>query len=49
MMNLFEVTMEIARWITRIFLKDEKGRRPVYDDAEKILERFALARLCPLL
>ena len=35
MMNLFEVTMEIARRITRIFLKDEKGRRPVYDDAEK--------------
>jgi hypothetical protein len=30
MMNLFEVTMEIARRITRIFLRDEHGRRPVY-------------------
>ncbi|HYM17417.1 MAG TPA: hypothetical protein VEU06_02535 [Micropepsaceae bacterium] len=34
-MNLFEVAMEIARRLTRIFLKDEKGRRPVYGDAEK--------------
>ena len=35
MMNLFEVTMDIGRRLTRIFLKDEKGRRPVYGGAEK--------------
>jgi hypothetical protein len=34
-MNLFEVTMDIARRLTRIFLRDEKGRRPVYGGAEK--------------
>jgi hypothetical protein len=35
MMNLFEVAIDIARRLTRIFLKDEKGRRPVYGDTEK--------------
>jgi hypothetical protein len=35
MMNLFEVTMEIARRITRIFLRDEKGERPVYGGTSK--------------
>jgi hypothetical protein len=30
MMNLFEVTMEIARRLTRIFLRDDTGQRPVY-------------------
>ena len=30
MVNLFEVTMEIARRLTRIFLRDDTGRRPVY-------------------
>jgi hypothetical protein len=35
MMNLFEVTMDIARRFTRIFLRDEDGRRPVYGGAEK--------------
>ena len=34
MMNLFEVTMDIARRLTRIFLRDETGRRPVYGGAE---------------
>jgi hypothetical protein len=34
-MNLFEVTMEIARRLTRIFLRDETGRRPVYGGSEK--------------
>jgi Glycosyl hydrolase family 63 C-terminal domain len=34
MMNLFEVTMEIARRITRIFLRDENGRRPLYGGTE---------------
>jgi Glycosyl hydrolase family 63 C-terminal domain len=35
MMNLFEVTMDVARRFTRIFLQDEKGRRPVYGGTEK--------------
>jgi len=35
MMNLFEVTMEIARRLSRIFLRDEKGQRPVYGGTEK--------------
>jgi hypothetical protein len=35
MMNLFEVSKEIATRLTSIFLKDEKGRRPVYGGAEK--------------
>jgi len=35
MMNLFEVAMDIARRLTRIFLRDEKGRRPVYGGTEK--------------
>jgi len=33
-MNLFEVTMELARRITRIFLRDDNGRRPVYGGTE---------------
>jgi hypothetical protein len=35
MMNLFEVAREIASRLTRIFLKDEEGRRPVYGGTEK--------------
>jgi hypothetical protein len=35
LMNLCEVVMEIARRLTRIFLKDENGRRPVYGATEK--------------
>jgi hypothetical protein len=34
-MNLFEVSMEIARRLIRIFLKDDTGRRPVYGGSEK--------------
>jgi len=30
MLNLFEVSREIANRLTRIFLRDECGRRPVY-------------------
>jgi hypothetical protein len=30
MMNLFEVAKEIADRLTRIFLRDSRGRRPVY-------------------
>jgi hypothetical protein len=35
MMNLFEVSKEIAGRLTRIFLRDERGRRPVYGGMEK--------------
>jgi hypothetical protein len=34
-MNLFEVAREIANRLTRIFLQDKSGRRPVYGAAEK--------------
>ena len=34
-MNLFEVAREIANRLTRIFLRDESGRRPVYGSTEK--------------
>jgi hypothetical protein len=35
MMNLFEVSKEIADRLTRIFTRDENGRRPVYGGTEK--------------
>ena len=35
MMNLFEVSREIADRLSSTFLKDEKGRRPVYGGTEK--------------
>jgi hypothetical protein len=35
MMNLFEVSKEIAERLTRIFKQDEHGRRPVYGGTEK--------------
>jgi hypothetical protein len=35
MMNLFEVSKEIADRLTRIFLPNEQGRRPVYGSTEK--------------
>jgi hypothetical protein len=35
LMNLFEVAQEIANRLTRIFLRDEAGRRPVYGGADK--------------
>jgi hypothetical protein len=34
-MNLFDVAKEIANRLTRIFLRDESGRRPVYGATEK--------------
>jgi hypothetical protein len=33
-MNLFEVSKEISNRLTRIFLRDERGRRPVYGGTE---------------
>ena len=35
LMNLFEVAREIANRLTRIFLRDETGRRPVFGGAKK--------------
>jgi hypothetical protein len=35
LMNLFEVAKEIASRLTRIFLCDDRGRRPVYGGTEK--------------
>jgi Glycosyl hydrolase family 63 C-terminal domain len=35
LMNLFEVAHEIVNRLTRIFLRDEAGRRPVFGGAEK--------------
>ena len=35
LMNLLEVTQELAGRLTRIFLRDEHGRRPVYGGAAK--------------
>jgi len=37
-MNLFEVASEIAKRLTRIFLRDESGRRPVYGASSKFQE-----------
>ena len=34
-MNLFEVSREVAHRLTRLFLRDESGRRPVYGGTEK--------------
>jgi hypothetical protein len=34
-MNLFEVAREIANRLTRIFLRDESGRRPVFGGTQK--------------
>jgi hypothetical protein len=34
-MNLFEVSREIANRLTRIFVRNEQGRRPVYGGTEK--------------
>ncbi|QLA16829.1 MGH1-like glycoside hydrolase domain-containing protein [Desulfolutivibrio sulfoxidireducens] len=38
MMNLFEVSREIASRLTRIFLRDESGRRPVFGDSAMFQE-----------
>jgi hypothetical protein len=35
MMNLFEVSKEIADRLSRIFLQDDQGKRPVYGGTEK--------------
>jgi hypothetical protein len=37
-MNLYEVAQEIAGRLSRIFLKDEQGKRPVHGDSIKFQE-----------
>jgi hypothetical protein len=37
-MNLYQVAEEIMRRLTRIFLRDEQGRRPVYGGTRKFQE-----------
>ncbi|MGH9947960.1 MAG: MGH1-like glycoside hydrolase domain-containing protein, partial [Pyrinomonadaceae bacterium] len=36
MMNLWEVSEELSRRMSGIFLKDENGRRPVFGESEKL-------------
>jgi len=38
MMNLYQVAEDISRRLSNIFLRDKKGRRPVYGDAQKFQE-----------
>jgi hypothetical protein len=35
MMNLWEISQELSRRLSHIFLRDETGRRPVYGDSDK--------------
>ena len=35
LMNLWQVSLELERRLTRIFLRDDQGRRPVYGTTEK--------------
>lgn len=35
-MNLWEVACELSRRMVRLFLRDERGRRPVFGDVEKM-------------
>ena len=37
-MNLWEVAAELSRRLTRIFLRDAEGRRPVYGGIQKFQE-----------
>jgi hypothetical protein len=34
MLNLWEVSVELSRRLTRLFLQDAEGRRPIYGDSE---------------
>jgi hypothetical protein len=35
-MDLWQVSLELQRRLTRLFLRDDSGRRPVYGSAEKL-------------
>jgi hypothetical protein len=36
MMDLFEVSQELSRRLSRIFLRDDDGKRPVFGDSDKV-------------
>ena len=44
-MNLYEVAEELGRRLSRIFLKDEQGKRPVHGTAQKVPGGSPLAGL----
>ena len=44
-MTIDEVADELSRRLTRIFLRDDDGRRPVFGDSREAAERPALPRL----
>ena len=46
-MNLYEVAEEIGRRLSSIFLKDEKGKRPVHGDVTKIPGRSPSGKIIP--
>ncbi len=35
MMNLWQISQELSRRLTHLFLRDENGRRPIYGDSDK--------------
>ena len=45
MLTLSEVATELSRRLSRIFLRDDDGRRPVFGDVDALPARSALARL----
>jgi len=52
LMNLFEVAREITNRLTRIFLRDASGRRPVFGGRKisarsSLAGRFAVLRILP--
>ena len=49
MMNLWEVSQELSRRLSRIFLQNGDGKRPVYGNIGKISNRRTFPRLCFLL
>jgi hypothetical protein len=46
LMNLFEVAREIANRLTRIFLQDQAGRRPVFGGSENFSAILIGATIC---
>ena len=49
LLSLWDVAAEISRRLTRIFLRDADGRRPVHGNQAEVPERSALAGPDPLL
>ena len=49
LLSLGQVAAELSRRLTRTFLRDDDGRRPVYGGTEDVPDRPALARPDPVL